>query len=149
MMTILSAICASCASTGASGVDGLPSSRQAVSSALYDFDSGKIKDRGFVSVSGYLTFGDDKHNLWESSRAYEYIKEKMPPLGDRAWKECISLSFYGNFRRSLKKYDGKEVIISGYIYRHTPARDEVNLGSCNEIFISMEGPGARVAPVRE
>ena len=149
ILALLPVLCAACATTSGSSVTNAGGAQYDVTSVLNDFNSKKISDQSFVSVSGYLTFGDDKHNLWSSAGEYQYIREKMPPLSDPAWKKCIALDYYGKFRRGLLKYDGKEVIISGYISRNIPEADEFNLGSCSEVFISMEGVGARVMRVRE
>lgn len=148
-IAIISVLCAACATTGGLNIKNFGGAQYDVPSVLNDFESKKIIDRTFVTVSGYLTFGDDKHNLWSSAEEYQYIREKMPPLSDPAWTKCIALDYYGKFRGDLLKYDGQKVIISGYISRHIPQADEVNLGSCNEIFISMEGVGASVIGVRE
>lgn len=148
-IAILPILCIACVSTDNSRIKNSGRVQYGVSSVLNDFESKKIENQTFVSVRGYLTFGDDKHNLWESSVEYKYIRENMPPLSDPAWKKCISLDYYGKFRRDLLKYDGEKVVISGYISRRIPEADEVNLGSCNQVFISMEGVGARVTRVRE
>lgn len=149
MLALLPVLCAACATTSGSSVINHGNSQYDVTSVLNDFESKKIADRAFVSVSGYLSFGDDKHNLWSSAGEYQYIREKMPPLSDPAWKKCIALDYYGKFRHDLLKYNGQMVVISGYISQDTPEVDEVNLGSCNDVFISMEGVGARVMRVRE
>lgn len=142
-------LCAACATTGSSSITNFGGAQYDVPSVIENFESKKINDQTFVSVSGHLTFGDGKHNLWSSAEGYQYIREKMPPLSDPAWKKCIALNYYGKFRRDLLKYDGEKVVIFGYISRHIPEADEVNLGSCNEVFISMDGVGTRVMRVRE
>src|SRR3546814_13987692 len=86
---------------------------------------------------------DLKHNLWGNEEGYKYIRETMPPLKDPAWRDCISLIYYGKFRKTLLKYNEKYVVVLGHISRHMPKSDEVNLGSCNEISISLDGYDAR------
>lgn len=138
---LFSVVCASCASTGASHTTA---SQYNVSTALSDFEAKKVATGQLISVSGYLAFGDDEHNIWESRQVSEYIENTMPPLNDPSWKKCISLASYGRFRKVLLRYNGKVVTISGYISRQMPGNDEVNLGSCNEISLSLEGAGARI-----
>src|SRR3546814_14960999 len=99
--------------------------------SLSDFESKKISYGQLIYISGYLTFGDDKHNLWGNEEGYKYIRETMPPLKDPAWRDCISLIYYGKFRKTLLKYNEKYVVVLGHISRHMPKSDEVNLGSCN------------------
>lgn len=149
MFALLPIMSAACVTTGSSSAIDLVSAQYDVPSVLNDFESRKINDGAFVSVSGYLTFGDDKHNLWSSAENYQYIRDKIPPPSDPAWKNCITFDYYGKFRRDLLRFDGKKVIISGYISRHIPEPGEVNLGSCSEVFISMEGAGVRVMRARE
>jgi hypothetical protein len=148
LIIMLLVLCtAACASTGKSNAIGFTNPLYTVSSVLHDFESKKLHEHDYVSVSGYLTFGDDKHNLWFSVDNYEYIRYNMPDITDPAWKKCIALGSYGKFRNNLLKNNGNNVIISGYIYRRVPQSSEVNLGSCNEILISMDGPGARVVRI--
>lgn len=149
LIATLLALCAACVSDGGARTDELGKAQYNVISVLSDFNAEKLKDMAFVSVSGYLSFGDDKHNLWASEEDYKYVRETMPPLSDPAWDKCVSLNNYGGFRRDLLKYDGRKVIVFGYISQHVMENDEVNLGSCNEVFISLEGIGARVMPRRQ
>ena len=138
---LFSVVCAACASTGASHTTA---SQYNVSTALSDFEAKKIATGQLISVSGYLAFGDDEHNVWESRQISEYIENTMPPPNDPSWKKCISLASYGRFRKALLRYNGKVVTVSGYISRQTLRKDEINLGSCNEISLSLDGNGARV-----
>jgi hypothetical protein len=109
-----------------------------VVSALQDYKSDKITSNHFVSVSGYLTFGDDKHNLWQDKQTYSYIKTTRPNPDDPAWKQCITLFSYDRFRRKLLRFNGKRVTIAGTITRRVLAPDEIAIGSCSEIGISLQ-----------
>ena len=140
-ISVVFSVCAACASSGARPISAVP---YGASSALSDFETGKIREGQLISISGFLTFGDDKHNVWESRKEYEYIRRERPPRNDPAWGKCISLMNYGKFRSKLLRYNGKQVKITGYISRQTPASDEINLGSCNDVSLSLEGDGVRV-----
>ena len=137
--------CTACVSDGSSSIVSNP---YHVSSLLADFNSNKLTNGQLVSVYGYLTFGDDKHNLWESEKDYKYILDMRPNISDPVWKRCISLDSYGPFRSNLLKNDGKNSVISGYISRRIPNDDEINLGSCSDVSISLEGQGTSVVSAR-
>ena len=141
VVILFSVVCAACASTGASHTKA---SQYNVSTALSDFEAKKIATGQLISVSGYLAFGDDEHNVWESRQVSEYVENMMPPPIDPSWKKCISLTSYGRFRKVLLRYNGKMVTISGHISRQTLEEDEINLGSCNQISLSLDEDGARV-----
>ncbi|QAY75936.1 hypothetical protein [Sphingosinicella sp. BN140058] len=141
-IAIVAAGCVACATTGAPS--GLAADYD-VRSILSAFQAGTAPQGRPVSVSGYLTFGDDKHNLWASEKDCRDLREAVPPPGDPAWRRCVALADYGRFRSKLLKNDGKSVVITGTLVRHVPDPDEINLGACSDLQISLGGEVARVA----
>src|SRR3546814_18621999 len=73
-------VCKAWVKTSGLGVVRTECKEYSVSHALSNLESKKISDGQLIYISGYLTFGDDKHNLWGNEEGYKYIRDTMPPL---------------------------------------------------------------------
>src|SRR3546814_1781357 len=76
LVVIFSFFCTACVTTSGSGVVRPEYKEYSLSHALSDFESKKISDGQLIYISGYLTFGDDKHNLWGNEEGYKYRSEE-------------------------------------------------------------------------
>src|SRR3546814_14439332 len=80
MVVIFSFFCTACVTTSGSGVVRPEYKEYSVSHALSAFESKKISDGQLIYISGYLTFGDDKNNLWGNEEGYKKIREKKQQI---------------------------------------------------------------------
>jgi hypothetical protein len=90
-----------------------------------------------VQISGYLKFGDDMHNLWSSKSAWLAVSTREVPSDAPMWNHCITLRGIGNHRSALLKLSDHPVLITGELHRVTLKPDEIEIGSCSEIGISV------------
>src|SRR5580692_4573666 len=58
-----------------------------------------------VTVSGFLRFGDDSHNLWSSKEALLAISKIYVPTDDPVWSHCIGLFDIDGWRARLVALD--------------------------------------------
>jgi hypothetical protein len=89
-----------------------------------------------VQVTGYLMFGDDMSNLWNSKSAWRAVSGYVPsdsPL----WNHCITLRGIGNHRSALLKQSGHLATITGLVSRVPLGGGEIEIGSCSEIGMSV------------
>lgn len=91
-----------------------------------------------VAIRGYLRFGDDSRNLWDEKDVYIDAKEGRVNIDTASSSKCITLYDIGRYRKILLKYNQHNVIIYGTIKRVPLGEDEISLGSCNEIGVSVD-----------
>jgi hypothetical protein len=90
-----------------------------------------------VQVVGYLRFGDDTHNLWNSKAAETAVSTGYVPADDPRWSRCIALRDFGNYRSTLLRQNNHLVLITGIVNRIPLGPDEIEIGSCSEVKISV------------
>jgi hypothetical protein len=92
-----------------------------------------------VVVKGYLRFGDDSRNLWESRTAYLTVSNHDVAPDDQAWTHCVTLWDIDGWRSALLEHNNRYVTISGVV-RRQPLRDgEIRIGSCSDLGVSIRG----------
>ena len=94
-------------------------------------------ERTKVQVAGYLRFGDDMRNLWNSKAAVSAAGTGYVPADDPRSNHCITLRDCGNQRSTLLRRNGHSVLITGVVNRIPLGPDEIEIGSCSEIGISV------------
>ena len=90
-----------------------------------------------IQVAGYLRFGDDKHNLWYSREAWMDVSAGYIPADDPRWNHCITLRDFGDKRSALLNRDEHWVLVVGKVNRVPLEPDEIEIGACSEIGISV------------
>src|SRR4051812_36692237 len=90
-----------------------------------------------VTVAGYLRFGDDSRNLWSSGDSYIAVKNGQPLPGGALWNHCIALNDINGWRRALLSNNERNVLITGVIHRIPFKDDEISLGACSDLGISI------------
>lgn len=89
-----------------------------------------------VRIKGYLTFGDDKHNLWTSKDSYYFVKSNGYDAKFVS-ENCITIFNYNIHRKQLINLDKKIVVVKGVISKIERSEGAINLGSCNVIGVSI------------
>tara|TARA_B100000678_G_scaffold198570_1_gene166676 strand:- start:840 stop:1178 length:339 start_codon:yes stop_codon:yes gene_type:complete len=89
-----------------------------------------------VIVRGFLSFGDDRKNLWSSRDTYEKVAREGKDSGDPISNQCLSVLTTENSEYyALRGNDKTEVSLSG-IVTIIDLTDRINLGFCSNIALS-------------
>lgn len=89
-----------------------------------------------VTVRGFLSFGDDRKNLWSSQDVYERVSKGVVDAGDSNRKQCLSvLTTQNSEYYELRGKDKTEVSLSGVV-TIVDFDDRINLGFCSNIALS-------------
>lgn len=96
-----------------------------------------------ITVTGYLRFGDDSRNLWNSRQVYLRVANEDAQPNDPAWNRCITLYDIDGFREKLVAHNNDYVLVSGVVQRLARQEGEITTSSCNELGISVRSLKAR------
>jgi hypothetical protein len=96
-----------------------------------------------VTVSGYLRFGDDSHNLWSSKGALLAVSKSYVPPDDPAWTHCIGLFDIDGWRARLLALDNSYVIITGALQSGNLHHSEFTMNTCTDSGLSIRSAKQR------
>jgi hypothetical protein len=100
-------------------------------------NSASAPEGDVVTVSGYLRFGDDSHNLWSSKEALLAVSKGYVPPKDPAWNHCIGLFDIDGWRSRLIDLDNSHVTITGALQSSHPHHSEFTMNTCTDSGLSI------------
>lgn len=89
-----------------------------------------------VSVYGYLQYGNDQKDLWESHEIHERAVAFEKGYGHNSY--CITLFTKPTGNYNLSSKNGKEVIVNGVITEVKLDNGEILMVGCNNIGIAVD-----------
>ncbi|MEA3030030.1 MAG: hypothetical protein QOG13_1355 [Sphingomonadales bacterium] len=91
-----------------------------------------------VRIDGYLILGQDTRALWDSRSDAETVASTLPASANDIWNHCITAYYQLSLGSRLEQLSGSDVSVEGTIGVNRNEDDEVDLWSCNDVYVNID-----------